>query len=94
MARQDAPLSSLVADLRMFPKHMVNVPLEPGVDWRSHAGLSAARESVESMLGDRGRVLIRASGTEPKLRLMVEAEDEALARRGVETLVAVDLTNR
>jgi len=69
------------------------VPLQPGVDWRNHAGLDAARRAVEAMLGDRGRVLIRASGTEPKLRLMVEAEDAELAANGVKQLVAVDLTN-
>jgi phosphoglucosamine mutase len=43
------------------------------------------------MLGDRGRVLIRASGTEPKLRLMVEAEQADLAQAGIDTLLAVDL---
>ena len=40
---------------------------------------------------DRGRVLIRASGTEPKLRLMVEAEQTELAQAGIDTLLAVDL---
>lgn len=93
MARSGQSLSDLVGDLRMYPQNMVNVPLEPGVDWRNHAGLDAARRQVEAMLGDRGRVLIRASGTEPKLRLMVEAEDAELAANGVKQLVAVDLTN-
>lgn len=93
MARSDKTLAELVGDLRMYPQNMVNVPLQPGVDWRNHAGLDAARRSVEAMLGDRGRVLIRASGTEPKLRLMVEAEDAELAANGVKQLVAVDLTN-
>ena len=47
---------------------------------------------MEALLGDRGRVLIRASGTEPKLRLMVEADDDALATQCVQKLAAVDLT--
>lgn len=93
MARSGKPLAQLVEDLRMYPQKMVNVPLEPGVDWQNHAGLTAAREEVERMLQGRGRVLIRASGTEPKLRLMVEAEDARLAEEGVQQLVAVDLTN-
>ncbi|HLT98834.1 MAG TPA: phosphoglucosamine mutase [Burkholderiaceae bacterium] len=93
MARSGNSLSELLADLRMYPQKMVNVPLEPGTDWQSHAGLAQAREEVEAMLGERGRVLIRASGTEPKLRLMVEAEDAALADAGVERLMGVDLTN-
>jgi phosphoglucosamine mutase len=53
--------------------------------------LQQAKHSVEQTLGDRGRVLIRASGTEPKLRLMVEADEEALALACVERLAAVDL---
>jgi len=93
MARNGGKLADQVADLRMYPQNMVNVPLEPGVDWRNHAGLTQARKEVESMLNGRGRVLIRASGTEPKLRLMVEAEDAALAEEGVQRLVAVDLTS-
>lgn len=93
MARSGQSLAHLVEDLRMYPQNMVNVPLEPGVDWQNHAGLTAARQEVEDLLAGRGRVLIRASGTEPKLRLMVEAEDAALAEEGVKRLVAVDLTN-
>jgi len=93
MARSGHTLAQQVGDLRMYPQKMVNVPLQPGVDWRNHAGLRAAQHEVEARLDGRGRVLIRASGTEPKLRLMVEAEDAALAEEGVERLAAVDLTN-
>ncbi len=94
MARSGQSLAELVGDLRMYPQNMVNVPLEPGTDWQNHPGLQAAKQEVEAMLAGRGRVLIRASGTEPKLRLMVEAEEAALAEAGVQRLVAVDLTNR
>ncbi|CAM5787940.1 phosphoglucosamine mutase [Castellaniella caeni] len=91
MQHAQAPLADLVADLTLYAQKMVNVPLAPGVDWQSHAGLQAAARAVEAGLGDRGRVLIRASGTEPKLRLMVEADDEALAEDGVRQLLAVKL---
>jgi len=94
MARSGETLAQQVADLRMYPQKMVNVPLEPGTDWQNHPALRAATQEVETMLAGRGRVLIRASGTEPKLRLMVEAEDAGLAESGVQRLVAVDLTNR
>lgn len=93
MARNGRSLAQQVDDLRMYPQNMVNVPLDAGTDWQSHEGLQAAKQEVEKMLAGRGRVLIRASGTEPKLRLMVEAEDAGLADAGVKRLVAVDLTN-
>jgi len=92
LRRSDATLAQWIADLRMYPQKMINVPLVPGVDWKTHAGLQAARGEVESELGARGRVLIRASGTEPKLRLMVEAEDEGLATQCVEKLAGVNFT--
>ena len=85
-------LESWIATLRLYPQKMINVPLKPGMDWAKHAGLQAAQAQVESLLGDKGRVLIRASGTEPKLRLMVEAEHEVLAIQCIEILAAVDLT--
>lgn len=91
MRHRDLSLADLVADLRMYPQIMVNVPLEPGIDWRNHEGLQKAQKHVEDMLGERGRVLIRASGTEPKLRLMVEAEDEDLAQKGIDVLQSVAL---
>ncbi|HEY0839292.1 MAG TPA: phosphoglucosamine mutase, partial [Vulgatibacter sp.] len=67
-------MADWVKDLRMYPQKMINVPLTPGQDWKTHPGLTAARRAVEEVLAGRGRILIRASGTEPKLRLMVEAE--------------------
>jgi phosphoglucosamine mutase len=93
MSRSGRKLDALVSELKMYPQKMVNVPLAPGVRWQTHPGLQAAKESVERQLNGRGRVLIRASGTEPKLRLMVEAEDAALAEAGVQQLLAVNLTN-
>src|SRR5690606_35160535 len=94
LRRMDCTLPQAIEGLRMYPQVMVNVPLQPGTDWKSHAGLQSATQQVEQMLDGRGRVLIRASGTEPKLRLMVEAEERDLAQQGVEQLVAVNLTTQ
>jgi len=88
LRRNQTTLADWLGDLRMYPQEMINVPLTPGVDWQTHAGLLQARTDVETRLAGRGRVLIRASGTEPKLRLMVEAEDAALARASAEQLAA------
>jgi phosphoglucosamine mutase len=86
LRRGGMPLARWVGDLRMFPQVMINVPLKPGQDWQSHAGLAAARSAVEAELAGKGRVLIRASGTEPKLRLMVEAQDETVAQSSARRL--------
>jgi phosphoglucosamine mutase len=92
LQRSGETLSQWVSELKMYPQKMINVALKPGADWAHHAGLVAAQKQVESLLGERGRMLIRASGTEPILRLMVEAEDEALANQCIALLAAVDLT--
>ncbi|MBC2770417.1 phosphoglucosamine mutase [Pusillimonas minor] len=94
LRRSGHTLPQLVADLKMYPQKMVNVALTPGLQWQTHQGLQQAREAVEARLGNRGRVLIRASGTEPKLRLMVEAEEADLAEQCVRELVAVNLTKQ
>jgi len=88
LRRSGGTLADWVADLRMYPQKMINVPLLPGVNWQTHDGLVRARRDVEVSLGQCGRVLIRASGTEPKLRLMVEAENEEQAVLGAQRLAA------
>ncbi len=93
LKRSGETMSQWVSELRMYPQKMINAPLKPGTDWENHAGLLAAQKKVESLLGERGRMLIRASGTEPILRLMVEAEDELLANQCIEILAAVDLAS-
>ena len=92
LKRSGETMSQWVSELRMYPQKMVNVPLKPGMDWANHPALLAAQKKVESLLGERGRMLIRASGTEPILRLMVEAEEESLANQCIEILAAVDQT--
>ncbi len=85
-------LAELVADLSMYPQHMENISWEQGRDWTTCAPLVQAKERVEAQLGEQGRVLIRPSGTEPKLRIMVEAEDTALLKQAMSTLL--DATNK
>ena len=79
-------LAELLDGVSLFPQTLINVRLPDGSDWRRNTALQAASLSIERDLGDTGRVLIRASGTEPVLRVMVEAADGAAARRGAETL--------
>jgi phosphoglucosamine mutase len=88
--RSDRSLSRLLAELTLFPQTLINVRLRPGQDWKSNAQLDAETRAVQAELGDAGRVLIRASGTEPLLRVMVEARDarqaQACAERIARTL--------
>jgi phosphoglucosamine mutase len=86
--RSGRKLADLLADLTLFPQTLINVRLRPGLDWKTHAPLAAAQHAVEVELGDTGRVLIRASGTEPLLRVMVEARDAARAQACAERMAA------
>ncbi len=65
-------LAELTADLVMFPQVLVNVAVPRGFDWRAHRAIADAQASAERSLDGRGRVLLRPSGTEPVLRVMVE----------------------
>ena len=78
--RSGQTLAEMLADVTLFPQILINVRLKQGQDWKANTALAAQTKSVEAELGDSGRVLIRASGTEPLVRVMVEARDAAQAR--------------
>jgi len=86
--RSGKPLSELLADVTLFPQILLNVRLRPGQDWKSSVALQAESKAVEAELGETGRILIRASGTEPLLRIMVEARDGVQAKDCADRLVA------
>ena len=65
-------LASLLREVQLYPQTLLNIRLPEGRDWRANAALADAQQAVDAELGDAGRVLIRASGTEPVLRIMVE----------------------
>ena len=79
-------LAQLLHGVSLFPQTLINVRLGPDVDWKANRALAAEEEAVQRDLADSGRVLIRASGTEPLLRVMVEASDAELARGCAERL--------
>jgi phosphoglucosamine mutase len=80
------PLEALLADVTLFPQCMINVRLRPDQDWKSSPRLQSEEQAVNDTLAGRGRLLIRPSGTEPLLRVMVEAEDAVVARQCAERL--------
>ena len=84
--RSGQSMAQLLASVTLFPQTLINVRLLPGQDWKANARLAAETKVVEAELGDTGRVLIRASGTEPLVRVMVEARDAAQALACAERL--------
>lgn len=87
LRRADSRLEQVIADMQLWPQILLNVRIQQGFDWQSSPALIAAKQAAESTLGSDGRVLIRPSGTEPLLRVMVEARDADLARSLAERLV-------
>jgi phosphoglucosamine mutase len=79
--RSGLTLAALTGELILYPQRLINVRVAKDFDWQHHGGLAAARTQVERELGQDGRVLIRPSGTEPLLRVMVEARSDDAAER-------------
>ena len=86
--RQGSSLAGMLQDVVLYPQTLLNVRLQEGRDWRANTALASVQQAVDAELGDSGRVLIRASGTEPVLRIMVEARDAEQGRRAAERLAA------
>jgi phosphoglucosamine mutase len=79
LKRANKSLAECCGELTLYPQTLINVKIEPGFDWTRNPSLVAEKEAVERELGDAGRVLIRPSGTEPLVRVMVEAKSAQLA---------------
>ena len=88
--RSGQTMAQLLSGLSLFPQTLINVRLQPGQDWTANTRLAEQTRAVTAELGDTGRVLIRPSGTEPLVRVMVEARDagqaQACAQRLADTL--------
>ena len=69
------PLSALAGRIPRLPQVMINSAVRRRDEWRSDGEFVAAVERATEQMGDRGRVLVRPSGTEPKIRIMVEGDD-------------------
>jgi phosphoglucosamine mutase len=83
------PLADLKSKMRKFPQSMINVKLANAVDLSANANVQTAISDVESQLGSNGRVLLRPSGTEPVVRVMVEGEDLEVVDKLARELSAV-----
>ncbi|HXF16513.1 MAG TPA: phosphoglucosamine mutase [Burkholderiales bacterium] len=79
-------LAQLCAEMRLYPQVLVNVKTMPGFDFETNDKVTAALKATRAHLGDRGRVLLRASGTEPVIRVMVEGEGQGLIAQLAQSL--------
>lgn len=87
--RAKSTLADLLADVQLFPQCLLNVRIASDFNWREHQAFQSAVHQTEKRLGQEGRVLIRPSGTEPVLRIMVEAIDLITAETNAKALADV-----
>jgi phosphoglucosamine mutase len=86
---QNLTLSEAAGDLQLYPQVLINVKVARGVDCLGHTEVRAVVEEVERNLDGRGRVLLRPSGTEPLLRVMVEGENKLLVEQSAQQIATV-----
>jgi phosphoglucosamine mutase len=92
MARKGEPLSKLAEVMEVYPQTLINVPVEEPNSAATVAESDPVKEALlraENRLREEGRVLLRPSGTEPVVRVMVQHEDEAVCREVCEEVAAV-----
>jgi phosphoglucosamine mutase len=80
LSRSGQSLAEITADISLYPQTLINLKVAAGFDWQQQSAVVAEKAAVEAELGENGRVLIRASGTEPLIRVMVEAKTADLAQ--------------
>ena len=86
LREEGGDLAGLLGKLALYPQVLINVPLSKGFDWKNSPLISTTQQEVENRLAGEGRVLLRPSGTEPLLRVMVEGKEADLVRNCAEQL--------
>ncbi|WP_296660626.1 phosphoglucosamine mutase [Paraburkholderia sp.] len=88
MKRSGHSLAELLDGVTLFPQKLINVRIAQGADWKANGAIQQSVADAEAQLNGKGRVLIRASGTEPVLRVMVEAREQHDAVHYAEAIAA------
>lgn len=81
-------LADLLGELVLYPQKLINVPIVRGFPWRENREIAQVVDKVEADLAGRGRVLLRPSGTEPLLRVMVEGESAEDVQQAAEAIAS------
>ena len=89
LREQETTLAAATEDAPLFPQRLINVPIHRGFEWRASMDIQRAERDAVATLDGSGRVLLRPSGTEPVLRVMVEARDADVAERCAQRIADV-----
>ena len=89
MLDKKMPLSMLADEMKMYPQCLKNVRVKNKRDAQNDPDVQAAVKAAADALGDSGRILVRESGTEPKIRVMVEAESDEVCEKYVDSVIEV-----
>ena len=89
MLARKVPMSELAKPVQIYPQVLVNVKVKDKKTAQADPAVQAAVQAVSDKLGDTGRILVRESGTEPVIRVMVEAPEEDICRGYVDEVVTV-----
>ena len=89
MLDKKMPLSMLVDEMKMYPQCLKNVRVKSKPDAQNDPDVQAAVRAAADALGESGRILVRESGTEPKIRVMVEAESDEICEKYVDSVIDV-----
>ncbi len=88
MKQTGSGLAELAAAMQKYPQVLLNVRVLKRFDPRAEPEVLRVVEEVEGRLQGRGRIVLRASGTEPVIRVMVEGSDAALVKKGAQDIAA------
>lgn len=88
LVEQGVSLADAAHDVQLLPQELINVRIDKASPWADKPAVKSVLADWESRLTGHGRILLRPSGTEPVVRVMVEAEDAAMARTGAEAIAA------
>jgi phosphoglucosamine mutase len=89
MSKKGRLLSELISDVSLYPQVLKNVQVVKGKNYKDFPDILKAIEAATAKLGTKGRILVRPSGTEPKVRVMVEAEEHGLTRSIADEIAGV-----
>ena len=89
MRKKNRPFSEITADIKLYPQVLLNVKVAAKTDFKDDPEIVKAIQKATDKLGDEGRILVRPSGTEPKIRVMVEANDLSMASSIAEDIAGV-----